>query len=189
METLDEIRQLLAENARQLAADREAAEQSRKRSEEEMRELRRQVGEITNTLGEFSEYQVLPIATRLFRQQNLPLHEVYTRLRQEDEEGYGIYEVDILLANSTVAVAMEVKNTLRQRDVEEHLERLERMKEFPLKVVRDTDVYGAVAGMIVKKEVEDFATRKGLFVVKPSGDTVEISNASVVKPKVWHTKA
>jgi hypothetical protein len=203
METLEEIKEVLiatarqtaemarqtAETARQTTENARLSAQNARRFDEEIRALNRKLGEMSNWLGEFAEYQILPAATRLFREQNLPLHEVYVRLRQEDEEGYGIYEVDILVANSNVAVALEVKNTLRQRDVEDHLERLEKMKRYPLKVIRDTDLYGAVAGMVVKKEVEDFATKKGLFVIKPSGDSAEISNAGVVKPKVWHTNA
>lgn len=125
METLEEIKQVLlataqqtAENARQNAENsrisaenaRQSAEYARqsadnaRRFDEEIKALNRKMGEMSNWLGEFAEYQILPAATRLFRQQNLPLHEVYVRLRQEDEEGYGIYEVDILVANSTVAV-------------------------------------------------------------------------------------
>lgn len=189
METLEEIKEVLLATARQTSENARLSAQNARRFDEEIRALNRKLGEMSNWLGEFAEYQILPAATRLFREQNLPLHEVYVRLRQEDEEGYGIYEVDILVANSNVAVALEVKNTLRQRDVEEHLERLEKMKKYPLKVIRNTDVYGAVAGMVVKKEVEDFATRKGLFVIRPSGDSAEISNAAVVKPKIWHTNA
>lgn len=189
METLEEIKEVLIATARQTTDNARLSAENARRFDEEIRALNRKLGEMSNWLGEFAEYQILPAATRLFREQNLPLHEVYVRLRQEDEEGYGIYEVDILVANSNVAVALEVKNTLRQRDVEEHLERLEKMKKYPLKVIRDTDVYGAVAGMVVKKEVEDFATRNGLFVIKPSGDSAEISNAAVVKPKIWHTNA
>lgn len=201
METLAEIKEVLiatarqtaemarqtTENARQTTENARLSAANARRFDEEIRTLNRKLGEMSNWLGEFAEYQILPAATRLFREQNLALHEVYVRLRQEDEEGFGIYEVDILVANTNVAVALEVKNTLRQRDVEEHLERLEKMKKFPLKVIRDTDLYGAVAGMVVKKEVEEFATKQGLYVIKPSGDTAEISNAGVVKPAVWHT--
>lgn len=46
-------------------------------------------------------------------------------------------------------------------------------------------MYGAVAGMIVSREVAQYAIKKGLFVIVPKGDNVEIANTKDFKPAAW----
>ena len=49
-------------------------------------------------------------------------------------------------------------------------------------------MYGVVAGMIVADEVEKYAIKKGFYVIKPKGDSVEIRNEDNFKPKTWEVK-
>ncbi len=49
-------------------------------------------------------------------------------------------------------------------------------------------MYGSVDGMSVKDEVEKFAVKKGLLVIKPKGDGVVISNNKDFKPREWAVK-
>ncbi|TRU17967.1 MAG: DUF3782 domain-containing protein, partial [Microcystis aeruginosa Ma_MB_S_20031200_S102] len=45
--------------------------------------------------------------------------------------------------------------------------------------------YGAVAGIEINEGVDRYAYRKGLFVIKPSGDTVAIINDADFQPNTW----
>jgi hypothetical protein len=146
--------------------------------------IAKQVGEITDTLGRFAEEQVRPKILHLFRLKGIDLQDSISRFCIE-KNGVFILEVDLLLVNTIYSVAVEVKTTLRQRDVDDHIERLEKLQESAHKIIKGTTLYGAIAGMIVNKEVEQYAIKKGLFVLKTKGDNVEISNKSDFMPMAW----
>jgi hypothetical protein len=74
------------------------------------------------------------------------------------------HEYDIVGENGDCAVVGEVKARLRQNDVKGFLKKLPAFRdEFPQ--FRGKKLYGAVAGLAVRKEVEDFAKKQGLFVL------------------------
>jgi hypothetical protein len=50
---------------------------------------------------------------------------------------------------------------------------------------KNYQVYGAVAGIEIDRGVDRYAYKKGLFVIKPSGDTVAIINKDGFKPEIW----
>ena len=62
---------------------------------------------------------------------------------------------------------------------------MEKLQTYPGRIIKGTTMYGAVAGMIVTKEVEAYAIKKGLFVIRPKGDGVEIANKASFKPQAW----
>ena len=189
---LAETNRQLAETDKQIRAlSAETKEQIRALSAEtdkQIRETSRKVGEITDTLGRFAEHQVRPKILELFRSRNIELEETLSNIVIQ-REGKFWMEIDLLLVNSIYSIVVEVKNTLRQGDVDYHIERLEKLQKAPNHVVKGTTMYGAVAGMIIAEEVQRYAIKKGLFVIKPKGDSVEISNTSDFKPKGWEVLA
>ncbi len=91
-------------------------------------------------------------------------------------------KIDILGVNSTDVVLVECKSRLSQGDVEEFLAKLPRFKSaFP--EFATYRIYGAVAGIEIDQGVDRRAYQKGLFVIKPSGDTVAIINDENFQPK------
>jgi hypothetical protein len=193
--TFDEIRAILAENSKQLVESRKQLDiykqenaESRRLLNIEMRKLARQVGDITDTLGRFAQEQVRPRLIEMFREKGVLMEEIHHNVVVE-KQGSDYLEIDLLLVNTISSVVVEVKNTLKQKDVDEHIQRLEKLQETPSRSIKGTKMYGAVAGMIVNKEVEKYAIKKGLFVVKPKGDNVEISNDASFKPKTWDVKS
>lgn len=105
---------------------------------------------------------------------------------QRDKKNEYAYEVDILIYNAKYVVAIGVKNTLKKDDVDEHLDRMKKMQALPLPDTKGKILLSAVAGMIVGEGVDRYAESKGLFVIKPSGDTVKIVNyRNTFKPKEW----
>ena len=149
-----------------------------------IKELAKEVGNITDSLGRFAEAQVRPKILELFKAKGIELEETYPRVVVK-KDGKFILEIDLVLVNTIYAVIVEVKNTLRQRDVDEHLERIEKLQTLPSKMLKGTSMFGAVAGMIVTDEVENYAIKKGLYVIKTKGDNVEISNKPNFKGKEW----
>ena len=93
-------------------------------------------------------------------------------------------EIDILVVDETELVLVECKSHLTKEDVEYFLEKLERFKAaFPH--YKDYHTYGAVAGIEVDQGIDRYAYKKGLFVIKPSGKTVEIINSDGFNPSTW----
>ena len=78
------------------------------------------------------------------------------------------FEVDILAANGTEAVAVEVKTTLRPRDVKRFEAKLARFGEW-LPAYSGHRLYGAVAYLEADESVVRHAERRGLFVIRATG--------------------
>ncbi|MBF2056619.1 MAG: hypothetical protein IGQ45_05205 [Cyanobacterium sp. T60_A2020_053] len=146
------------------------------------RETDRQIGKLSNPLGEFVEYQVRPSAVKLFRQRNINVHELHPGVTVKRDNG-GL-EIDLLVVNDTEVVLVEVKSKLNQRDIDEHLERLNKFKRL-MPRYQEMRAYGAVGAMIVTDEVANYAYQKGLFVLAQNGDNVIITNDEQFKPKTW----
>ncbi len=194
--TMDELRQLLAEliasqkvteerfreaETRFQETERVMNERSQK-TERLIQQVSQELGKLGNRLGEFVEWQVRPAAVRLFRERGIDVHELHNGVSVKRADG-GL-EIDLLVVNDTEVVLIEVKSKLTQRDVDQHLERLAKFKQF-MPRYRDTQALGAVAAMVVTGEVAAYADRQGLFVLAQSGENVVILNDAQFQPQVW----
>ena len=93
-------------------------------------------------------------------------------------------EIDLLAINGKEVVAVEVKTTLRIEDVNDFIEDLKVFKKaFP--EYKDKIIYGAVAFLTANEESDKYAYRKGLFVIKATGESAKILNDKKFKPKSW----
>ena len=156
-------------------------EQSQK-TDLKIQKVSEQIGKLGNRLGEFVEWQVRPAAVRLFRERGIDVHEFYPEVSVQRAEG-GL-EIDLLVVNDTEAILIEVKSKLTQTDVDEHLQRLAKFKQF-MPRYRDINALGAVAAMVMPKDIARYAYRRGLFVLAQSGENVIILNDAQFQPKVW----
>jgi hypothetical protein len=140
------------------------------------------IGDLGNRLGEFVEGLVRPAVVRLFRERGIAVHEVYPDV-EVDRAGEGL-EIDLLVVNDADAVLVEVKSKLTQADVDEHVERLGKFKRLMPRYAA-VRAFGAVAAMVVPREVGRYAYRQGLFVLAQAGDSVVILNDARFRPKAW----
>jgi hypothetical protein len=82
-------------------------------------------------------------------------------------------------------MAVEVKSKPLQKDVDEHINRLE-ILHSRVAARGDTRKYqGAIAGAIMNKEVRDYAHKAGFYVIEQTGDTVKINIPKNFKPRIW----
>ena len=172
-------------------ADRRAAEADRRaaKADRTMEELKkvvantsREVGNLTSRWGQFVENLVEPGVMRLFQARGIAVKETHPRIKAK--RSTVAMEIDILAVDDNVAVAVEVKSRLSTTDVDEFREKLGKFKQaFP--AYKNYNIYGAVAGIEIDEGVDRYAYRQGLFVIKQSGETVEIANDETFKPKKW----
>jgi hypothetical protein len=97
----------------------------------------------------------------------------------------GVYaEIDALLENGTQAMVVEVKTTLRQADIDEHLIRMEKVRAYADEHGDKRQFMGAMAATITDKSTREYALKKGLFVIEPSGEDVKITKPEA-DPRIW----
>jgi hypothetical protein len=165
-------------------ADKRAAKADRTMAklEETVERTSKAVDSLTTRWGRFVEELVEPAVIKLFQGKGIDVKEVYPRARSKRD--VIPMEIDILAVDETELVLVECKSRLSKDDVDEFLENLPKFKlAFPH--YKNYKVYGAVAGIEIDKGVDRYAYRKGLFVIKPSGDTVEILNDDSFQAKNW----
>jgi RecB family endonuclease NucS len=140
------------------------------------------VDSLTTRWGRFVEELVEPAVLRLFQEKGIDIKEVYPRARVK-RQGIAM-EIDILAVDDTDLVVVECKSRLSKDDVDEFIEKLTRFKiAFPH--YQNYQAYGAVAGIEINQGIDRYAYKKGLFVIKPSGDTVVIINDADFQPNTW----
>jgi hypothetical protein len=92
----------------------------------------------------------------------------------------------MLLENGDYAMPVEIKSTLTAEDVDDHIERIGKVREELDKRGDRRKLVGAVAGMVVAGKVREYAQRKGLYVLVQSGDSVTVAEASgAFKVREW----
>ena len=152
------------------------------RTDQKIREVNKRMGELGNRLGGFIEEMVRPAAVRLFRDRGIEVHEVHRDITAE--RGGEAIQIDLLVVNDTDTVAIECKSHLSLDDVNEHLERMEKLKRL-LPKYAGSRVLGAVAAMVIPDNVAKYAYRQGLYVIAQTGDHLIIRNDDKFRPKTW----
>ena len=128
------------------------------------------------------ENLVAPAVLRLFQERGIPVNRSFQRAK--GAEGGRHLEIDILALNHDVAIAVEVKSRLTQRNLRQFIKNLESFKAiFP--EYADRTLYGAVAAIEVDKDIDLYTYKQGLFLIEQSGDSVKISNAENFTPRAW----
>lgn len=177
----------LLQRSREEAAERSAeydrrTAEIRVENERTIQELRKSVASLTSRWGQFVENFIEPAVVHLLQSRGIAVQETHRRMVSSRPNV--AMEIDILAVDGDVAVAIEVKSRLSLTAVDEFLEKLAHFKEaFPR--YSDVRLNGAVAGIEVDKGVDRYAYRQGLFVIRQSGETVEIANDLSFKPQTW----
>ena len=148
----------------------------------EVKEVNKNIGRLTNRLGEFVEEAVRPSAVRLFRERGIDIHEVQQNVSAK-RDGEAL-DIDLLVVNNEDVVVIECKSNLSIDDVNVQLERLEKVKRL-LPRYKDCRILGAVAGMVIPDNVATYAIRKGLYVIGQNGEHLELRNDISFAAKVW----
>jgi hypothetical protein len=164
--------------------DRRAAEADRRmeKLERTVENTTRAVNALTTRWGRFIEELVRPAVVRLFRAKGINVTRTFLRMRSET--GNIPMEIDVFGVDGMSAIAVECKSRLSTDDVEQMCQRLSNLKQaFP--EYSNYQIFGAVAGIEVDDNVGRYAYQKGLYVIKPSGDTVEIVNDEKFKAIAW----
>lgn len=170
-EAIREIRRMFKETDARL--DRRFAE-----TDERIEELS---ARFTSRWDGMIQAMVEPDAMRLFQERGISVRRTYQRVRGRQDDRH--MEIDLVLEDAAVVIAIEAKSTLRVRDVRDFLDG---MGEFPsfFPRYRDYQVHGGVAGLDIVEDADRFACQRGLFVLTVAeGGLVRILNEETFEPK------
>jgi hypothetical protein len=157
--------------------------QVQEETSQHVKELSKNIGGINNTLGRWAEEM---ISAKLWEKFTDRYGFTQGGPHKYWEEGRTVCQVDMLLENGDYAMPVEIKSTLTEEDVDEHLERIQKVREQLDKRGDRRKLVGAVAGMVVAENVRDYAQKKGLYVLVQSGDSIAVAEEPKnFKPMQW----
>jgi hypothetical protein len=171
---IEKTDKLIEKNAREMEALKKTVER-----------VTSNVGGLNRSLGELIE---ILIAARLWEKfPDYNLKRAYQRVPILVELNRALTDIDILLVNTDLAMAVEVKRLLDdRRDVDDHLKRMERIRQYPPAEVTGKKMLGAMAGGVVDDDTRRYAYESGFFVLELTGDTVQlIPPPDGFVPKKW----
>jgi hypothetical protein len=111
----------------------------------------------------------------------------YRRVPVYDETNRVRTDIDILLSNTDKVMVVEVKHELsKPGDVEEHLKRMELIRQYPPAETVNKQLMGAMAGGVVGPDIMAYAYESGLYVLELTGESVRlIPPPAGFKPRQW----
>jgi hypothetical protein len=135
-----ELRESQKETARQI-----------KETGQQIKETSRKLGELGNRFGELAEHLVAPSIKEKFNALGYHFDGILKDREISGPDGAEA-EIDILLENEDFSIAVEVKATLREKDIDAHIKRLEILRRYMDRHHDTKKLRGAVAGAIVSPE-------------------------------------
>jgi hypothetical protein len=151
---------------------------------EQLKENARQIGKLSSRMGEVIEHMVAPNLREKFRELGYDFPQANPNSDVSDRKNSIFLEIDVKLENGDKAMLVEVKTKPTTEDVQDHIERLEKMRKYADLHGDKRTFLGAVAGVVMTDNVKEYILKQGFFVIEPSGETFNITPPNG-KPKEW----
>jgi chromosome segregation ATPase len=147
-----------------------------------MKELQKSMGYLNNRFGELAEHLVLPNIVQKFNAFNYHFNDIAKERKfVNPDTGRVEAEFDLLLENDAYSIGVEVKAKPAEKDVTDHISRLEFLRRYKDQRGDSREIRGALAGAIMPEAVRKEALRAGLYVIEQSGDTVRIEEPNQLR--------
>jgi hypothetical protein len=144
------------------------------------------VGGVNGSLGDMAEGLMASDLYEHFEARGLDFDQSFQNYVLKDKKTKRrLAEVDMLLVNGTIAMAVEAKTAMTRGDVDKHEERLEILRRVPNSLFANRKLYGAMAAVKTSPKARQYAIEKGFFVIELSGGTVKINMPEDFSPKTW----
>jgi hypothetical protein len=145
------------------------------------------VGGLNVSMGELIETLFGPHIGEKFDAYQYNLKRTFKRVPIYDDTSRQRGEIDLLLSNTTVCIALEVKRWLEDNsEIDKHIQRMKLIRQYPPAEVKGKTLLGAVAGAVVTAEAREYAEQNGLFVLELTGDDVRLLEPPEhFQPREW----
>ena len=167
----NEIRALLKdtnERINEMAAERMRSNAAwEKRSKAIDKKIDKVAGLFDTQWGKLMESLVEGGVLKLFQGRGVRVTEVQRRV-ESNRNGHSM-EVDLLLANQSDIVVIEVKTTLKAKHIRKFLKRMDEFLTF-FPRYKEKNIYGGVAALRIEQDSGRYAAKQGLFALQVGGD-------------------
>ena len=154
--------------------------ESRRKTDERIREL---ADQFTSTTGHITEGIMHPAAIRVFQEAGYNINRYYRNLKRKNKQKQTEMEVDLLMLDDTLVIAVEIKTDCRKKDIDHFLRQMPKFKRlFP--EYRDKEVLAAMAALNYDKDAAQYAYEQGLLVISTTDGnifTLEPSDRETLK--------
>lgn len=181
-----ELRQAIHDQHRAFMAEMAELKEQSRETDRQMRETDRRLKKaedlFTTQWGRLMESLVEGDLVPLLQGRGIAVEGTTERtVRKRNGEHF---EIDILAVNGAEVVVVEVKTTLRSEGVTRLLGKLARFVDW-CPEYRGHTIYGAVAFLQSGPAVVSYSERQGLFVIRATGNSASIVNASGFEPRAF----
>ena len=177
-------RQMQETDRRMQETDRQMQETDR-RMEEQWKKTSKVLGDLGLRFGELVERLIAPNLVEKFNAMNFDFRTASPNRRYYDSKHQELAEVDVLLENSSVVMAVEAKSKLLASHVQDHIERMNILRAYADEHDDRRVWLGAVGGAVLAPDARKAALKAGFYLLEQSGDTMMISVPEGFKPKEW----
>ena len=165
---------------------KENTERQMKENAERQKEIDRHISKLGSRFGELVEHLVAPNIMKKFND----LHFNFTKcaldvIITKPGEINAAAEVDIMLENGDIVMAVEVKAKPNDEDVKEHIQRMEKLRQAADLRQDKRRHQGAIAGAIISNEIRSYILKQGFYLIEQTGDTVQINIPPGFTPREW----
>ncbi len=186
-ESREEILRMSKETDKRFQESREELLRMSKETNRQFKETDKKINKISGMFstqwGKLMEALVEPACLKLFKGRNIDVTRTYKNVKIKNNQVDA--EFDVVLANGTEVVVVEVKTDMSIEKVNHFINQLAVFRTY-MPEYADKKLYGAVAGIKYSEESDKYAYRQGLFVLRNSGDYVlEIANSEGFEPKLF----
>jgi predicted AAA+ superfamily ATPase len=201
--TLDDVWAIIAEIGeiqKEFAEDMKAVKESQKENAAQLKELANDhkelkaivkelsinFGGLGNSLGDLAEGLMASELVETFEKRGLYFDRSFQNYKVKEKiTKRKLAEIDMLLVNGTIAMAVEVKTTMKEVDVDKHEARMDLLSKEPDSLFLNRKLYGAMAGVKMSTQAREYAIEKGFFVIELTGDAIKVDMPDSFTPKIW----
>ncbi len=180
--TLDKTAARQDKSSREIVELRASQRETDKQIRATAKQLKKTDSEFNSKWGRLMESLVEGDLLKILQEKGVNVYQTYKNVGQR---GYGDdFEYDIIAENGQEVVVVEVKTTLRVKDVQDFLASLRKFTTRRPRY-RDNTIYGAVAWLRADDGAVAYAEKQGLFVIRATGSSASIVNQENFKPQVF----
>jgi len=181
-ETFEEFRASM----RDLREEMKETDRQMKETDRRLKETDRIVSKLGNRFGELVEHMVIPDIINKFNERGYHFTRISNDLViKRPGSACADAEVDILLENDDVVIAVEVKSKPDSKDVNEHVNRIEFLRKDADRRNDSRKYQGAIAAAIMVDSVRNYVQKTGFYTIEQSGETLRITVPDDFIPRNW----
>ncbi|MDE0151257.1 MAG: hypothetical protein OXK80_02010 [Bdellovibrionales bacterium] len=181
-ETSREVKETSREMKEGFQKMRESSQETDRQMKETDRRLEKLDQLFNGQWGKLMESLVKGDLIKLLQKRGIEVHYI---LRDEERQGTWKerqWEFDIVAVNGKELVVVEVKTTLKTKDVDHFIKKLKIFTKLRPRY-KNSKIYGAVAYLKANADSDKYAEKKKLFVIRATGSSASITNAKNFKPR------